>query len=135
MSGAVLLGRMALSLLVVLVLMGGLAQVARRRGGLGLGKMGTGGRTQRLQVLSRHSVAKSASLAVVRVGGRDLLIGVTPSTISLLVEAEEGGLTEAAEAAGHGVVQGSTAFKAQFPSSSPWTVMLDQLRERTVRRV
>lgn len=136
MSAAVLLGRMALSLLVVLVLMGAVAHLARRRGGLALGGLGKPGtRTGRLQIVSRHNVAKSSSLAVVRVGGRELLIGVTPSTISLLIEAEEGGLTAQADPATiPEAAQGSASLTPGFRSPSPWTVMVDQLRERTVRR-
>lgn len=125
---------MALSLLVVMVLMAGVAHLARRRGGFALGGA-VRARGGRLQVLSRHSVAKSASLAVVRVGGRDLLIGVTPSTISLLLEADEGGLGSATDNSSTGLAQGSASLTSGSASPSPWTVMVDQLRERTVRRV
>lgn len=133
MSAVALVGRMALSLLVVMALMAGVAHLAKRRGGLALGGIARG-RSGRLEVISRHSVAKSASLALVRVGGRDLLIGVTPSTISLLLEAEEGGLAAESDNASRGLAQGSASFTSGTASPSPWTVMVDQLRERTVRR-
>lgn len=132
MSSVALVGRMALSLGVVLVLVGALARVARRRGGMGFGPA----RRAKLDVLVRQPVAKAATLAVVRVGGRDLLVGVTPSTISLLLDTEEGALVPAAGAETESVGrQGMLpASQGMFPSS-PWKVMLEQLRERTVRRV
>lgn len=132
MSSAALIGRMALSLGVVLVLVAGLARLARHRGGLGFGPV----RRAKLDVLVRQSVGKSSSLAVVRVGGRELLVGVTPSTISLLLDTEEGALVPSGEAdaepVGHDGMLPTT--QGMFPSS-PWKVMLEQLRERTVRRV
>ena len=132
MSSAALLGRMALSLGVVLVLVAGLARLARHRGGPGFG----GGRRAKLDVVVRQPVSKSATLAVVRVGGRDLLVGVTPSAVSLLLDTEQGSLAPVTEDGPenlglHGVLP---ARQGAFPSS-PWKVMLDQLRERTVRRV
>ena len=132
MSSVALIGRMALSLGVVLVLVAGLARLARQRGGLGFGPP----RRAKLDVLVRQQVAKSSSLAVVRVGGRDLLVGVTPSTISLLLDTEEGALVPAAGADTEPVGRQGVppATQGMFPSS-PWKVMLEQLRERTVRRV
>lgn len=131
MSSAALIGRMALSLGVVLVLVAGLARLARHRGSLGFGPA----RRAKVDVLVRQSVGKSSSLAVVRVGGRDLLVGVTPSTVSLLLDTEEGALVPAGEAdaepVGHHGMLPTT--QGMFPSS-PWKVMLEQLRERTVRR-
>lgn len=123
---------MALSLGVVLVLVAGLARLARHRGGLGFGP----GRRAKLDVVVRQQVSKSATLAVVRVGGRDLLVGITPSAVNLLLDTEQGSLAPVAEDGPeniglHGVLP---ARQGVFPSS-PWKVMLDQLRERTVRRV
>lgn len=123
---------MALSLGVVLVLVAGLARLARHRGGLAFGPA----KRAKVDVVVRQQVAKSATLAVVRVGGRDLLVGVTPSTVSLLLDTEQGSLAPVAgddpEQVGcHGVLPAS---QGTFPSS-PWKVMLEQLRERTVRRV
>ena len=138
MSSAALLGRMAISLAVVLVLMGAVAKFARKRGGFGLGSP----RGAKVEVVTRHSVAKSASLAVVRVGGRDLLVGITPSTVSLLLDGEEGSLVPAEaqrdqQPEQHEIRAGlqglAPAVQGNLPSS-PWKVMLDQLRERTVRR-
>ena len=132
MSSAALLGRMALSLGVVLLVVAGLARLARQRGGLGFGPV----RRAKLDVLVRQPVAKAATLAVVRVGGRDLLVGITPSTISLLLDTEEGSLVPAAGTEEEPVgLQGmGSATQGMFPSS-PWKVMLESLRERTVRRV
>lgn len=121
---------MALSLGVVLVLVAGLARLARRRGGLGFGPV----RRAKLDVLVRQPVSKSATLAVVRVGGRELLVGVTPTTISLLLDADEGSLVPAGGDPEPAGLQGLLPARHGTASSSPWTVMLEQLKERTVRK-
>jgi flagellar protein FliO/FliZ len=51
----------------------------------------SGGRptAPRLDVLDRTSVARNASVAVVRVGGRGLVVGITEQSVTLLAEAPE----------------------------------------------
>jgi flagellar protein FliO/FliZ len=72
--------RIAFSLLVVLGLMWGLAKVARRP----LVGRGAGA----IAVLGRQQLSRAASLAVVRVGDRALILGVTDAQVSLLGETE-----------------------------------------------
>ncbi|NLT56682.1 MAG: flagellar biosynthetic protein FliO [Actinomycetales bacterium] len=73
-----LTARAVLSLVVVLALVVLVARLVRRSGlrGPGVG----------LRVLDRVGLAREASLAVVEVGDRALLLGVTSHTVSLLTE-------------------------------------------------
>jgi flagellar protein FliO/FliZ len=73
-----LLARVVLSLLVVLFLAVLAARFLRRSG---LHGPGTG-----LRVLDRTGLSREASVAVVEVGGRALLLGVTAHGVSLLGE-------------------------------------------------
>lgn len=83
-----LLVRLVFSMAVVLGLVWFLAKVVRARGAKGLfAGLGSGRRQQKrpdIDVLARHSLTKSASLALVRVAGRDLLVGVTDSSVRVL---------------------------------------------------
>ena len=81
--------RIFFSLAVVLLLMWGLARVARRP------LSGRGGGA--LSVLARQALTRGASVAVVRVGERAYVIGVTDQTVTLLAEADP----DAIEAAAH----------------------------------
>ena len=91
-----LLVRLVFSLAVVLGLVWFLAKVVRARGARGLFSGLTSGRRDRhrpeIDVLARHALSKGASLALVRVAGRDLLVGVTDSSVRVLdsLSAREG---------------------------------------------
>jgi flagellar protein FliO/FliZ len=58
----------------------------RSRGGLRFGKSAD---APRLDVLDRTTVGRNVSVAVVRVGGRGLIVGVTEQSVTLLAEAPE----------------------------------------------
>ena len=73
--------RIGFSLLVVFGLMWGLARVARRGG---VGRRGSGS----LAVLTRQSLSRGSSVAVVQVADRALILGVTDSQVSLLGETD-----------------------------------------------
>lgn len=115
------------SLAVVVAVMAGVARLARRRG------LAVPGRRAPIAVLARQPLAKSAFVAVVRVSGRDLLVGVTPQSVTLLTESDHSLLPDPEQAqeqeAGHRTWPG-----AGKPPGSAWTTLLDQLREMTVRR-
>jgi flagellar protein FliO/FliZ len=81
--------RIVISLGVVLVLMWALAKVVRRP----LNGRGAGA----VAVLARQPLTRGASVAVVRVGERAYVLGVTDQSVSLLAEAEP----DAIEAAAH----------------------------------
>jgi flagellar biogenesis protein FliO len=126
-----LLVRVVVSLGVVLAVMAGAAAVLRRSGVAGSAVSGRRGlrRTPPVQVIARHGLSRGASVTVVRLGGRALVLGVTEHRVSLLTEidpAEFGSSDDEnlAGPAGPGIGSGS----------APWKVALEQLRERTVRR-
>ena len=78
--------RLAASLAMVVAIILVAAKVLRGRGGLRLGKAQSG---PRLDVLDRTSLNRNASVAVVRVGGRGLVVGITDQSVTLLSEAPE----------------------------------------------
>lgn len=75
--------RMVASLAVVLAVMGLIARVLRRSGAPAAMRRGAGGG---IQVLARRGLSRTSSLSLVRVGDRELLIGVTPHTIRTLAD-------------------------------------------------
>lgn len=78
--------RLAASLGMVVAIILVIAKVVRARGGLRLGKSNDG---PRLDVLDRTSLSRGTSVAVVRVGGRGLIVGITEQSVTLLAEAPE----------------------------------------------
>ena len=80
--------RIVFSLAVVLLLMWGLARLARRP------LSGRGGGA--LSVLARQPLTRGASVAVVRVGERAYVLGVTDQNVTLLAEAEPAAIEAAA---------------------------------------
>ena len=129
-----LFARLIVALALILGLMAAGARLLRKRG-IDLSGMNRANapRRQTVDVLARRVVAKNASVAVVRAGGRTLVLGVTNERVNLLAEAapesddpivvEEAHWTELPQAVGVGALSGS-----------PWKMALESLRERTVRR-
>lgn len=78
--------RLVASLGMVLAVILFAARALRKRGGLRLGRSET---TPKLDVLDRTQLTRTASVAVVRVGGRGLVVGITDNTVTLLAEAPE----------------------------------------------
>ena len=126
-----LLARVVVSLGVVLAVMAGAAAVLRRSGVTGTALSGRRGsrRTPPVQVIARHGLSRGASLTVVRLGGRALVLGVTEHQVSLLTEIDPAELDSLNDEAAAG-----PAGPGIGPGSLPWKVALEQLRERTVRR-
>lgn len=136
-----LLARLVISLGVVL----GLMALAARL----LARQTKGGRLARhikpvpIEVLARHNLGKNSSVAVVHAAGKALIVGVTDSQVTLLAEGDPQALTPpeqeedpattitaAARTRSPWTAPGTTGAAA----FSPWTAMLETLRERTVRR-
>lgn len=136
--------RIGFSLLVVLALMWGLAKVARRplarRGGAG-----------GLTVVARHQLSRSASVAVLNVAGRGMLLGITEHQVSLLGETDlaelerlgeparrspvrlDGGLEAGTDAGATGAgLAGKLAGSVLSPRT--WSQTVDFLRDRTARK-
>lgn len=98
-----LLGRMA----VVFVLLAVVLQLLKRSDSL-RGRSRTGG----LQVMSSTRLGKAATLSIVELDGRRLVLGVTASSVTVLTEVEATAAAEAAETA----EDGSAAEPAAAPS-------------------
>ena len=117
--------RLIFSLAIVMGLMWAAASMLRRRGMAGLSKSRTP-RGADIELLSRRHMGRNASIAVVRVGEKAMVVGVTDQRITKLDDADvdEIDLNEGATwTAPNGAPSPATAWKA----------MLDQLRNRTVR--
>lgn len=118
-----LLLRLILSLGIVFGLMAGCAALLRRSG---MGGGGAGGRRGvPIEVLARHTLGRRASVAVVRTGGRGLVLGITDHTVTLLAEADPDDLVPPAP---------PTSDPRTGPTPTPWKALLATVQDRTVRR-
>jgi flagellar biogenesis protein FliO len=95
-----LLGRLLVSLFIVLMVLWVLAQIVRKKGMPG--SRGAGGRGARRQVdvLARQSLGKGQTLVTVRLDDRIVLLGVTAQNITTLSELDP---------APYGILPGPTA--------------------------
>jgi flagellar biogenesis protein FliO len=124
-----LVGRLLLSLAVVLGLMVAAAAVLRRKALPG----STRRRPVPIEVLGRQVLSRGASVAVVRAGGRSLVLGVTDTSVRLLAEADADSLE--GEAPGAPALRTGPPGPAGRTTSLPgWTGVVDRLRDMTVRR-
>lgn len=127
--------RIAFSLLIVVGLLWGLAKLARRPLSVSRGGM--------LTVLARQQLTRGASVAVVQVADRALVLGVTDSGVTLLGDADldlledfrpepasrrEPVEVDLMQAPVRPVMAGSAL------SPATWRQAMDFIRERTARR-
>jgi flagellar protein FliO/FliZ len=144
-----LIVRIGFSLLVVLALMWLLARATRKK---------VGGRNgDALSVISRQSLSRGSSIAVVKVADRALVVGVTESQVTLLAETDLLELERQLDTTGKrdavplepdaaGVAVAVPARTAALPklgrggaldgsllSGKTWRTAMDFLRERTAR--
>jgi flagellar biosynthetic protein FliO len=122
-----MLARLVFSLGIVIGLMWVAATVLKKRGFVQSGK-GRPGRGVQVELLARRTLGKNASIAVVRVGERSMVVGVTDHNVTKLDDAD----IEAIE-----LMEDGTNWTVPTGASSPgtaWKTMLDQMRNRTVRR-
>ena len=135
-----LLARLVVSLGVVLGLMWVAARLLARQSG---GRIARVTRPVPIQVLARTSLSKNSSVAVVSAAGKALIVGVTDSQVTLLAESDLEALIEQPEeedpattitAAARTRSPWAVSGQPGAAAFSPWTAMLDTLRDRTVRR-
>lgn len=119
-----LLGRLVLSLTVVLVLMT-LAARAMRKYRIGLGGRS---RTTSVEVLARAGLGRHSSISVIRTGKRTLVLGVTDTAVNLLADLASEDLEELEPEA-----EWTRPTGGDRPVPS-WSGFVATLRERTVRR-
>jgi flagellar protein FliO/FliZ len=118
-SVAALLFRMVVSLVVVIGLMAAIAKVAKGRLSPGSPK-----RPGQLEVISRQTIGKNATLTLVRSGDRALLLGVTEHSVSLLDESELPAVP----------VADDVAQPARPVTPVPLSALVERARSLTVRR-
>ncbi len=121
-SVVALFARLLVSLAVVLALLWVLGRALRTRGMGGAGRAGA-----LIEVLARQPLGRTASIAVVRAGGKALIVSITESQVRLLAEADPDSLV--------GPEADWTAPPGDAPHpGQPWKTLLERARERTVRR-
>lgn len=122
--------RLVFSLAVVIGIMWMAAHMIRRRG-LVPAAARRNGRGVQVELLARRPLGRNASIAVVRVGERSMVVGVTDHHVTKLDDAdideiEEINLSKSGNT--------WTVPHGDAGPTSPWKTMLDQLRDRTARR-
>ena len=125
-STLALFARLIFSLAVVIGLMWAAANVLRKRGFAGLGNKRTA-RGPLVELVARRPLGRNASIAIVRIGERSMVVGVTDHQVTNLgeVEVDEIDINED--------TNWTVSSGANRPGSA-WKTMLDQLRDRTTRR-
>lgn len=129
-----LLVRVVVSLGVVLAVMAAAAAVLRRSGVVGAAPAARRGMRRRslpMEVIARHGLSRGSSIAVVRLGERALVLGVTEHQVTLLTEVDPAELDAPPE---FDDTFAAPAGPGMRPGTLPWKVALEQMRERTVRR-
>jgi flagellar protein FliO/FliZ len=93
-------------------------------------------RRPRLEVVARQQLGKTASVAVVRVADRTLLLGITDSAVQLLSEIDAASFDESELPVELAAVPDATPERrvAAAAGTGSSASVLDLLRERTVRR-
>jgi flagellar protein FliO/FliZ len=126
-----LLARLVISLAVVLGLMVGAAWVIRRRGGSLMRRIGRG---LPLEVMARQSLGRAASVQVVRLGERAVVLGVTEHQVTYLTEGDPAEF-ETVDLTGMGGPSADRTARSGGESlGSSWTGVMESLRDRTTRR-
>ncbi|WP_299953734.1 flagellar biosynthetic protein FliO [uncultured Modestobacter sp.] len=116
-------------------------------------KRGLGGTTGVIEVVARQRMGRASSVSVLRVAGRVLVVGSTEEHVTLLAEVEDEELrTALATAQVRPAVTGTAGDLDGVPAPRPparvgspalagsvldrgtWTTVVQELRERTVRR-
>lgn len=132
------LGRMVLSLSIVLGLLWVIARVGRgRQVGRRPGRAGSGSATQRIEMLGRRSLGRHSAVLVIRAGNRTMVVGQTPQQITMLAECEPDqpeseGETAVAGRAEEDMMPG-LASESGVLTPKAWDAFVDRVREMTVR--
>lgn len=143
MTTLLLFGRTLLALGVVLGLVWALARLARRAQG-GDGQRGRtrphlpqeSRRGPGISVLARRPLSRTAAVAVVRVGDRDLVVGTTSQSITLLTELARPGDGDGAvhEPAGPEASPDTPWMATSRQAPLAWDAVITTLREKSTRR-
>ncbi len=137
------LGRMLLSLSVVLGLLWLIARVGRgRQRGVRLGRTGPGPGVPRIEMLGRRSLGRHSAVFVIRAANRTMVVGQTAQQITVLAECEpsEHGEPDRPEVycetdpvgRAEDVMPGLASENGVLTPKA-WDAFVDRLREMTVR--
>ena len=130
-SFILLFGRTLVALAVVLLVVWGLSRLARRSQGSGFAKRVGAPPGARLEVLGRKPLSRTTSVAIVRVGGRNLVVGVTPQSVTLISEIP----TSELQSDVGDLLPTDTPWRAESRQTPmAWDATISKLRELTVRR-
>ena len=121
--------RLIVSLAIVLGAIAALTWAARRRNGFGLG-LGLGGSHSAIVVKSREALTRNGTVALLQVGERALLVGVTEQHIEVLAEGADLLPPEPEETAD----DRTSSITDPGGSVPPGMNFMEMLRERSVRR-
>jgi flagellar protein FliO/FliZ len=110
-------------------------------------KRGLGGTTGVIEVVARQRMGRASSVSVLRVAGRVLVVGSTEEQVTLLAEVEDDELAAALAAtpsrapaadgetpAARPALPGSGVLAGSVLDRGTWTTVVQELRDRTVRR-
>lgn len=125
LSTLALLLRLVVSLAIVFGLMAACAALLRRSG---MGGPSARRRGLPVEVLARHTLGRRASVAVIRAGGKGLVLGITDHTVTLLAEADPDDF----ELPTPPISPESSPRTG--PTSSPWKALITSVQDRTARR-
>jgi flagellar biogenesis protein FliO len=146
LSLTTLIPRLFISMAVVIGVMWLLARVMKSRqitGGGIVRKSANQKAAPVVEIVARQGVSKTGSITVVRVGGKELVLGVTDSNISVLAELDAIALETphtdlVLDDQGHMQLEiqgtGTPRNEASASSSSTRKGLLEQVRELTVRK-
>jgi flagellar protein FliO/FliZ len=106
---------------------------------IGAGGRGAASTNVSVQVLGRQSVGRNADVTVVALGDRTLVLGVTEHNVSVVTELDNEEIVETislpAITTATPALSPAVPARTQATASVPtWRDLLDNLRERTVRR-
>lgn len=146
------LGRMLLSLSVVLGLLWVIARVGRgRQVGRRPGRTGPGTGAQRIEMLGRRSLGRHSAVFVIRAGNRTMVVGQTAQQITVLAECEPDGPDRSDQPEGPEALEGPEVSVGTDPAGrsedvmpglasetgvltpKAWDAFVDRVREMTVR--
>lgn len=93
-----------------------------------------------VEVIARHQLGRTSSVAVVRVADRAFVLGVTDTQVTLLDETDLAtvsaptGTKTLADGTTGSAAHKSSALQGSALSPATWRASVEALRERTVRR-
>jgi len=126
-STLMLFARLIFSLGIVIGLMWVAATVMRKRG-VTPGRKAP--RTTQIEMVARKPLGRNTAIAVVQIGERALVVGITDHQVTKLGETEIEAIDEITAGTTWTVPQRAAAPSG---SATAWKAMLDQMRDRTVR--